>query len=190
MTVIQPVNVPQPVKLTIGQFEMLDASGAFDGYAKTELIEGAIYAMQGQFRRHSYAKNELTYRLRLKLEEMGSKLLPQAEASVAMAPSSAPQPDIVLTSEPRGESYVPLASVALIVEISDSSIAFDLSDKAALYARQRVPEYWVVDLPAATLHQLWGPADTGYAEARSVPLGGTIESLTIAGLAVESDGLI
>ena len=46
MTAIRPVDVPQPAKLTIEQFELLDRSGAFDGYAKAELIEGAIYVMQ------------------------------------------------------------------------------------------------------------------------------------------------
>ena len=190
MTVIRPVNVPQPVKLTIEQFELLDLSGAFDGYSKTELIEGAIYATQGQFRRHSFAKNELTYRLRRKLEEMGSDLLPQSEATVAMPPSSAPEPDIVLTREPKGESYVPLSSVALVVEIADSSIAFDLKEKAALYAKQGVAEYWVLDVPAGTLHQLWAPTALGYEEGRSLPLEGLIESVTITGLSVEGDGLI
>lgn len=190
MTVIEPINVPRPVKLNIEQFELLDRSGAFDGYAKTELIEGAIYAMQGQFRPHSYAKNELTYRLRRRLEEMGSHLLPQSEPTVAMPPSSAPEPDIVVTSEPKGESYVPLGSVALVVEVSDSSIAFDLNDKAALYARHHVPEYWVLDIAAAAIHQFWAPGEAGYGEGRSVDLGNPIESVTIAGLAIESDGLI
>ena len=190
MTVIQPVNVPQPVKLTIEQYELLERSGAFEAYAKTELIEGAIYAMQGQFRRHSFAKNELNYRLRRKLEEMGSNLLSQSEATVGMPPSSAPEPDIVLTSDPQGEGYVPLRSVALVVEISDSSIAFDLNEKAALYARHGVAEYWVLDLPAATLHQLWRPTKLGYEEGRSLAIGGSVESVTIPGLTVETDGLL
>jgi Uma2 family endonuclease len=34
----------------------------------------------------------------------------------------------------------------LVVEVSDSSAAFDLSRKAALYAEAGVPEYWVLEL--------------------------------------------
>ena len=190
MTAIQPINVPQRVKLTIEQFELLDRSGAFDRYAKTELIEGAIYAMQGQFRPHSFAKNELTYRLRRALEGMGSDLLPQSEPTVSMPPVNAPEPDIVLTNAPKGEGYTPLRSVALAVEIADSTVAFDLGMKAMLYSRQAVPEYWVLDIPKAILHQLWSPSEDGYREKRSVPIGQPFESVTIAGLAVESDGLI
>ncbi len=190
MTVIQPINVPQQVKLTIEQFELLDRSGAFDRYAKTELIEGAIYGMQGQFRAHSFAKSELHFRLRTALDAIGSPLMPIVEGSVAMPPLSAPEPDICLTAAPRGEGYIPLASVALAVEVSDSTAAFDLKDKAALYAGRGVPEYWVLEIPAATLHQFWSPAETGYRESRSIAIGERIESLTVPGLAVESAGLV
>ena len=189
MSAIQPINVPQPVKLTVEQFELLDRSGAFDGYAKTELIEGAIYAMQGQYRRHSYAKNELTFRLRLALQNLGSTLLPQSEPTVAMPPLSAPEPDIVVTDAPKGDGYIPLESALLIVEVSDSSVAFDLGEKAALYGKHGVPEYWVLDIPAGMMHQVWSPSELGYREGRSVDLGGTIESMTIAGLVIEADGL-
>ena len=190
MTAIRPVDVPQPAKLTIEQFELLDRSGAFDGYAKAELIEGAVYVMQGQFRAHSFAKNELTYRLRRALEDQGSDLLPQSEPTVAMPPLSLPEPDIVVTSAPKGDGYTPLDSLALAVEISDSSAAFDLREKGQLYASHGVPEYWVLEIPAAMLHQFWSPSERGYRESRSIPVGERIESATIPGLAVESDGLI
>jgi Uma2 family endonuclease len=190
VTAIQPINVPERVKLTIEQFEMLDRSGAFDRYAKTELIEGTIYAMQGQFRPHSFAKSQLAFRLWAALERIGSPLVPIIEGSVAMPPSSAPEPDISVTASPRGEGYIPLDSVALAVEVSDSTAVFDLRDKARLYAGKGVPEYWVLEIPAATLHQFWSPAESGYRESRSVPVGQPIESVTIPGLTVESDGLI
>ena len=190
MTVIQPINVPQMVKLTIEQFELLDRSGAFDGYAKTELIEGAIYAMQGQFRPHSFAKSELAFRLWTALKAIESPLMPIVEGSVAMPPVSVPEPDISVTAAPRGKGYIPLDSVALAVEVSDSTAAIDLKDKATLYASKGVPEYWVLEIPAAMLHQFWNPAAGGYLEGRSVPIGERIESVTVPGLAVESDGLI
>jgi Uma2 family endonuclease len=36
----------------------------------------------------------------------------------------------------------------LVVEISDSTVAFDMTTKAALYARAGIVEYWVLDIPA------------------------------------------
>ncbi|HLL30553.1 MAG TPA: Uma2 family endonuclease [Allosphingosinicella sp.] len=91
---------------------------------------------------------------------------------------------------PGQRIYLPLDAVALVVEVSDASIAFDLGDKAVLYARHGDLEYWVLDLNTAQLHQFWTPRETGYGEARSVDLGGRIESITIPGHGVESGGLV
>ncbi len=38
------------------------------------------------------------------------------------------------------------SDVRLVVEISDSTLGFDLKVKAPLYARAGIPEYWVVDI--------------------------------------------
>jgi Uma2 family endonuclease len=191
MTVIQPLNVPRRVKLTIEQFQMLENTGAFDGYAKTELIEGTIYAMNSQFTAHALAKSELGVRLALALRSIGSPLRMVVEGTVAMPQDSAPEPDIVLASVlPGARTYVAAEAVALAVEVSDSSIVFDLEDKARLYAKHGIAEYWVLDIGAGKLHQLWQPSPLGYEQGRSVDLGSMIESITVRGLAVESDGLI
>lgn len=191
MTVIQPLNVPRTIKLTIEQFLMLEEAGAFEDYTKTELIEGAIYGMNAQYVAHAVAKSRLARRLGNALEAIGSRLDAVIEGTVAMPPHSAPEPDIALAEVTPGERvFIPLDMVALVVEVSDASISFDLAEKLEMYARHRVPEYWVLDLTTGTLHQLWSPSEGGYAEARSLEIGGSIESATIAGLRVETDGLI
>jgi Uma2 family endonuclease len=189
MNALHEVSSPQPVAITVDQFRLLDRNGAFEQFSKTELIEGVIYAMQGQHRPHAYAKTELAFRLREQLKEMGSELTPLVEATVEMGRLNAPEPDISLTSEARGAGYMPLSSVALAVEISDSSAAFDLSKKALLYAQQGIPEYWVVDLPAKVIHQLSSPNEHGYGHRAVVPFGDVIASVTIFGLTVPTHDL-
>lgn len=78
-----------------------------------------------------------------------------------MRPHSMPRPDIVVTDEPEGEGFVPVGSVRLLLEAADSTLEDDLGVKARLYAKQGVPEYWVVDLPGRQVHQLWAPASDG-----------------------------
>jgi len=43
------------------------------------------------------------------------------------------------------------AEVALALEVSDTSLAFDLTRKASLYARAGIQEYWVLDVTARRL---------------------------------------
>lgn len=190
MNAIQESRVPQPVAITVDQFRLLDENGAFDRFSKTELIEGVIYAMQGQHRPHARAKTRLAYRLHEQLAVIGSSLFPMIEGTVEMGELSAPEPDISLTSAPEGEGYMPLSSIALAVEVADSSASFDLSKKALLYAQHAIPEYWVVDIPAEAIHQLTRPSSEGYQERKTIPLGERVVSATIEGLAVETDGLL
>jgi Uma2 family endonuclease len=180
---------PEPVKLTISDFELLERAGAFRSYAKTELVEGVVVAMNAQFRAHSWAKNELGYRIRLVLDAGTTGLSAQIEPTVEIPPTNLPGPDIVVTSEPRGDRYMRADSVELIVEISDSTVAFDLREKLAMYAQAKVPEYWVVDLPECKLHQFWNPADSAYLDRAEVDLGQPVTSMTIKGLTVSTVGI-
>src|SRR5207244_10337865 len=49
---------------------------------------------------------------------------------------------------------------ALVVEVADSSLRLDRRLKAALYARNRLPEYWIVNLVDATLEVARDPRPT------------------------------
>lgn len=178
-----------PIKLRIEDYLRLDEAGAFERYPKTELLDGLVYAMNPQHRPHMFAKSELAYRLRRALEEIGSALFVGTEGSVALSEVDLPMPDILLTSEPRGTGPVPEASVRLLVEVSDSSIAYDLSFKSSLFASRGITEYWVVDLNGAVIHQMWQPRADAYAERQEVPFGQPIRAVTIENLTIETAGL-
>lgn len=50
----------------------------------------------------------------------------------------------------------------LVVEVSDSSLAFDLRKKAQLYARAGIIEYWVVNVNRQRLIVHRDPSDGAY----------------------------
>jgi Uma2 family endonuclease len=176
---------PLPYRLKVEDFFRLDAAGAFEGYGKTELIRGEVFYMNAQHRPHARAKIAIYEALRdwIKANDPGFSVL--IEATVAMPPHSAPEPDLLLTTEPDGDGPVPIQSVRLLLEIADTTQKHDLKTKAGLYAENGVPEYWVVDLKARRVQAMWTPGANGYAERGEVAFGGRIESATIAGLAVE-----
>lgn len=190
MTEQLPLNTsPLPVKLRVEDYLALDRNGAFADYAKTELIEGEIVFMNAQHRPHARVKSELYFLIAQVLRSTGSQLTALVEASFEAPPHNVPEPDIVITSEARGEGLVPLASVKLIVEVADTTLRNDLDRKAALYARLGVPEYWVADVNGRIIHQMWAPAGEAYAERREVAIGEAVQAATIEGLSVETVGL-
>jgi Uma2 family endonuclease len=60
---------------------------------------------------------------------------------------SEPEPDVLVCSNPDELAYRSSRTQALlVVEVAEASVAFDLGEKAGLYAQAGVPEYWVLDL--------------------------------------------
>ncbi len=180
---------PLRVPLRADHFMFLDARGAFESYGRVELIEGELLYMNAQFRPHMVAKDELAYRLRQALETAAIDLFVGTEGSVRLSDNDVPQPDIILTSEPRGDGPIPGTSVSLLVEVADTTLDHDLGRKAAVYAHGGVPEYWVVDLNAGVIHQLAMPATAGFDWRAEVPFGDPITSMAIPGLTVATDRL-
>lgn len=188
MTALEPLDAPQKVKLTVRDFLLLDEAGAFSAYSKAELINGTIYVVNAQHRPHARAKTRLAFSLAEALKAFPA-LEVLIESAVEIEDSSAPEPDIVVTDEAEGQGLVPLASVKLAIEAADTSLSFDLGEKAALYAAMGIAEYWVVDIRAKLLHQLWSPSCDGYVERRQASLGDPIVSVTLQGLTVDTHDL-
>jgi Uma2 family endonuclease len=81
---------------------------------------------------------------------------PEAPIDVAPQdnPTNEPEPDlIVLHRDLAGfQDHNPQPQdLALAVEIADTSLAFDLTTKAALYARAGIGDYWVLDVSGRRL---------------------------------------
>ena len=190
MTAEKPKNdtAPQPAKLTARDFWLLAESGAFDGYAKSELIEGEIWVMSAIHSWHAKAMARLAYALRAALLEEGIALEVFMPVSVALSNDSVPEPDVAL-AEDHVDGPLPLAKVKLAIEISDTTLKVDLGRKALLYAEHRVPEYWVIDRDGACLYRHHAPGPEGYGERGEFRLGERVEAATIPGLRVETDGL-
>ncbi len=186
---VSSLNVPQRYRFSVDEFLKLNDSGAFVECGKTELIEGEIFFMNSQWSRHARIKSNLLVELTLALRSIGSEFTAICEVSVHLSENSMPEPDIVLTNY-TGDKAVPLHTVALIVEVSDTTLATDLGRKAKLYAQAGVPEYWVVDVEGCIVHQLWSPGNSGYANAREVTLGGYVTAETLAGVVVGTDALV
>lgn len=82
---------------------------------------------------------------------------------------SRPEPDIVWVAAGRYLSSHPQSDdVRLLIEVSDSSLQSDKEEKALLYAKAAIVEYWLVDIPHQQIIVHIGPSATGYKSIRAV----------------------
>ena len=117
--------------------------------------------------------------------QLGGDLQVLSPVSAKLDDDSLPEADIMvaLAGDAR---LVGLESVLIMVEVSDTSLAYDLGDKHRLYARTGVPEYWVVDVSGRRIIRMHAPAGESYAERTEFAFGQPVTSATIDGLTVDT----
>lgn len=154
---------------------VLEESGIWE-QQHLELIEGELISKMGKKRPHANAIAVVHAWL---LRVFGEKYVNQ-EAPIDVAPednpTNEPEPDLIVFSKPYREftANPQTSDLRLVVEISDSTISFDLTTKARLYARAGIVEYWVVDIPGRRVIVHRDPRDgqyqsvVAYAEQESV----------------------
>jgi Uma2 family endonuclease len=74
------------------------------------------------------------------------------------------------------------ADVFLIVEVADTTVAFDRAQKAPLYALVGIREYWLVDLPADLVEVHRGASADGYRDIRRLRRGESLQSVAFPDL--------
>jgi len=79
----------------------------------------------------------------------------------------------------------------LVVEVGDTSLAFDREVKLPLYADAGIPEVWLVDLASGEMHVFRRPTSDGYAEHETVGPGETVRVTELPSLSpVSTDEIL
>ena len=81
---------------------------------------------------------------------------------------SAPEPDLAWVARRDYRRGRPTAEdVLLVIEVSESTLRFDLGKKAELYAAAGIADYWVVDVSARSIVVHRDPAAGRYRDVRT-----------------------
>ena len=143
--------IPTRTRISTDRYQMMVATGVLTKYDRIELIEGDMLDMAPMGTKHSAITS--------KIHELFVLMLLRSATVVSGGPVnlgefSQPQPDLMLLKR-RADFYSgktpEAADVLLLIEVSDSSLAFDQGVKLNLYARYGVAEYWVVDPELETI---------------------------------------
>ncbi len=179
-----------PVRLTAKDFWLLAESGAFENYARTELIEGEIWAVNSIWRWHSRTNAQFAFAVMKGLEEAGLDLTVYGPGSIAMSDDSVAEPDVSIGEhESSAREPISLWAVKIAIELADTTREMDLGRKARLYARYGVPEYWVADRETQKLMRDAGPTADGYTDIAGIAFGEAIAAVTLPGLIVKTASL-
>ena len=159
-----PAYTPQTRKFTVAEYYRMAEAGILKPDERVELIEGEIVVMPPIGPEHADDVDELNAvfapyapgRFRIRIQN-----------PVHLDSGSEPQPDaMLLRLRPEGyrAAHPTPADVLLIIEVADSSLAYDRDIKAHLYGRNGIPETWVRNLPEDCIERFTQPGPDGYAQ--------------------------
>ena len=160
---------------------------------RVELIGGEILTLTPQKSPHATA-------MVLTLEAVRRVLPPdlhlRSQLPLALGDDSEPEPDVVVVrGSMRDFRDAHPQAALLVIEVAASTLAFDRQVKGSLYARERIAEYWIVNLVESVVEICRDPTEDssarfGWSYARSNRMTPT-ESITLPfGGAVSVAGLL
>jgi Uma2 family endonuclease len=166
----QTESWPRPHRLTVHDYYRMGEVGLLSPDDRTELIEGEIIDKPPIGDRHAAVVRALNTRL---VRAVADAAEVSTQLPVRLSLRSEPQPDFaVVKAKLGGYRKHPLPSdVLLLVEVSDSTLRYDLGKRARLYAAHGIPEYWVFDLSHDRVWRHRSPIESGYTQVDEITSG-------------------
>ena len=190
-TLVQaPQTTRESRKFTVDEYFRMVEAGILKEEEKVELIEGEILLMAPMGPPHFGGINRYTRVFRrLPIEEFDILV----QAPILLEDNSAPEPDFALLKY-RDDEYSQVlpgpADTLLVIEVSDSSLNYDLNVKVHIYGRAGIPETWVLNLPGDCLERFTEPGPDGYAQHITLRRGDKIRPVSLPDMELAVDDLL
>jgi Uma2 family endonuclease len=155
-------------RFTVAELEQITAAGILTRDERLELIGGEIVPMSPKGNQHEVLKAALLeHWYRAKPAEL--MLIP--ETTLRLSDDTYVEPDIVVYRRADGLANLNAQTALLIVELADSSLAYDMGLKARLYAGFGIAELWVIDAVKLQTRIHREPSPAGYRSIVDCPRG-------------------
>jgi Uma2 family endonuclease len=160
-------------RFTVEEYHRMAETGILGPDERVELVRGVIRRMSPKNWAHVITTKVVLRTMENALR--GRASVYQAAPLVAREIDSEPEPDVLVCSNPDELAYgSPRTRPVLVIEVAESSLDYDLVEKAAIYAAAGVPEYWIVNLKDRRLAVFREPRSAGYQGRFSVEEKGQV----------------
>ena len=155
-------------RFTVDEYHRLIELGFFDAHEaspsqrnqRVELVEGNIIQMAAKGTPHTTCNTRLLYSL---LPLLGGQAIVRHQDPISIPPDSEPEPDFAIV-RPQADYYSSRhpgpGDVFFLIEVSDSTLAYDQGTKLSVYGAAKIPHYWIVNLVDNVLEQYSDPYTT------------------------------
>lgn len=155
------VFTPTRYRLSVDDYHKLGEVAILTEDCRVELIEGELIERAPVGAEHVNLVNRLTKLFVLAVGDLG---VVSIQNPVTLPPHSEPQPDITVLKPSIGVApALPRAEdVLLLIEVADTTLAYDRTTKLKIYAQAGIPEMWIVNVQAKGIETYQEPIANGY----------------------------
>lgn len=154
---------PTKAKLwTVDDYHRMLETGILTGTDRVELLDGQIIEMNLQLPPHA-ATTQRAFRYLDRLLETVAYV--RMQLPVTLKPTSEPEPDIaVVRIDPNeyGDRHPAPDDIFLMIEVADSTLVGDRQQKALIYAKAGIADYWILDVNTQQVYVYREPTSEGY----------------------------
>ncbi len=137
------VAAPQVHLWTRQEYQQMAALGLFT-HQRVELIEGQVVDMSPMGSEHATAVTLAAHTI---TRAFGAGYVVRWQMPFGVGALSEPEPDVaVIVGDARDYTAAHPTAAVLLVEVADTSLAYDRTEKASLYAKAWVTDYWLLNL--------------------------------------------
>lgn len=158
-------------RFRVAELEQMVAAGILEEDERIELIGGEVVPMSPKGNQHEVLKVALNLYWAPRLP---ADLQFATETTFRLTPDTYLEPDFVFYPKVVGIKGLTASTALLVVEVSDSSLGYDLGRKAALYAGFGIAELWVIDAVKLETRIHRDPTPTGYRTILDLPADRTL----------------
>src|SRR5574337_610208 len=181
---------PTRHRLNVDAYYRMAEAGILTDPHRVELIDGEIIDMPAIGSPHAAITNRLARRFS---RSFGDEVaLVSVQSPLRLDAHNEPEPDLMLL-QPRADGYRAshpgAADVLLLVEVAETSLAYDRTTKLPLYAKFGVPEVWIVDLKGPAVEVYREPRGDGYALKQRLAAG-SLAPILLPGRAIDVGALL
>ena len=167
---------------SVAEIEAMVTKGIILEDERFELIGGEVVPMSPKGNRHEVVKAALQQHWFPLI--VGSPVNLITETTLYISDDEFREPDFLFWPRTIPLGNVTASSALLIVEVADTSLDYDLGEKASAYARLGLPELWVINAQTLVTRVHHGPQPAGYAKRSDVMPSEVLQPLHAGHLAV------
>lgn len=176
--------------LTAAEYEQMIAAGIFNEDDRVELLEGVMVEIGPKGMKHATSTDRAA---RYFIRALGNRVIVRNQNPILLNDYSEPEPDLVLAA-PEAHEYAyrhPASEdISLILEVADTSLAYDRHSKGLSYAGSGIVQYLILNINEMEIEDYREPSADGYRHKQTYTAGESFDLVAFPDITIKVSDLL